>query len=113
MRQMNSAVLSAADASSSQTSITINSADLHLASAQVVITGTAAGAVKLQASNDAPTSGAVSNWSDISGATVSVSGAGAYLIPELDVCYNHLQAVFTRSSGTGTITVNVHLIGYA
>jgi hypothetical protein len=113
MRSYNEPILNAADASVNQNSIIVKTENLHLASLQVIMTGTAAGTVKLQASNDEPLNNvAPSNWVDISGATVSVSAAGIFLIPKLDVCYNFLRAVYTFASGTGTVTAKIHMIGY-
>ena len=64
--------------------------------------------MKLQASNDEQpdlrNAGWVpTNWSDISGATVAISGAGAFLIPKTDLCYQWVRVVYTNS-GTGTQT---------
>jgi len=113
MRSFNEPILNAADASTNQNSQIVKSENLHLASLHVIMTGTAAGTVKFQASNDEPMNGTnPSNWVDISGATVSVSAAGQFLIPKLDVCYNYLRAVYTFSSGTGTVTAKLHMIGY-
>jgi hypothetical protein len=113
MRSFNEPILNAADASVNQNSIIVDAQNLHLASLHVTMTGTAAGTVKFQASNDEPRNGtAPSNWVDISGATVSVSAAGQFLIPKLDVCYNFMRAVYTFTSGTGTVTAKMHMIGY-
>lgn len=113
MRSLNEPVLNGADASVNQNSVIVDSKNLHLASVHVSMTGTAAGTVKLQASNDEPTTGlAPSNFVDITGATVSVSAGGQFLIPKLDVCYNYIRAVYTATSGTGTVTAKIHMIGY-
>ena len=71
-------------------------------------TGTIAGSVKLQASNDNvdPT-----NWCDIASATVSVSVSNPVMIAKTDLCYNFIRVVFTKSGGTGTVTVNYQGIG--
>lgn len=113
MRSFNEPIINAADASVNQTSQIVDARNLHLASLHVSMTGTAAGTVKFQASNDEPLSAtAPSNWVDISGATVSVSSGGEFLIPKLDVCYNYMRAVYTFTSGTGTVTAKIHMIGY-
>lgn len=77
-------------------------------SVQVISTG-AVGTAKLQVSNDKKNP---SNWTDLSGATVSVSGAGAFLIPKVDLCYRYIQLVYTNSSGSGNITANFQGIGF-
>ena len=90
----------------------IFAANLFSCSVQLAATGSAAGTMKLQASNDeSNASGFVpTNWSDISGATVSVSGAGAFLIPKTDLCYQWVRVVYTNS-GTGTISVVFKALG--
>ena len=113
MRSFNEPVLNGADASVNQNSVIVDCQNLHLASCHVIMSGTAAGTVKLQASNDEPTTGLPpANFVDISGATVSVSAAGQFLSPKLDICYKYLRAVYTFTSGTGTVTAKIHMIGY-
>lgn len=89
------------------TSSAIFAANLFACSVQAsAVGGSSAGTCKLQASNDAPTaSNAVpTNWSDIPSATVSVSAAGAFLIPKTEICYQYVRVVYTNT-GTGTISV--------
>lgn len=83
-------------------------------SVQVVSTTGAAGAVKLQGSNDPVTPGRdPTNWTDITGATVTVSGANSYLIDGLTIQYNHLRAVWTNSTSTGgTVTARGKFNGF-
>lgn len=119
MRILNEKLLNAVDASVSQ-----NSAHGLLASAfgyslQAVITGTATGTLKLQGSNDpvpdasflVPTF-TVSNWTDILDSTQSVTGAGTLLYNVEGVFYNWVRAVYTASSGTGTITIIFNSKGF-
>lgn len=113
MRSYNEPIINAADASTNQTSIIVKSENLHKLSLHVSMTGTAAGTVKIQMSNDEPANGlAPSNFVDISGATVAVSAGGNFIIPSFDICYNYIRAVYTFTSGTGTVTAKAHLIGY-
>lgn len=91
------------------TTAAININQVFYVSAQAVVGGaSAAGTMKLQVSNDYvdnPQVVAPSNWSDVTGASVSVSGAGVYLIPKTEVCYNWARFVFTSSvAGQQTIT---------
>ena len=80
-------------------------------SAQIICTGSAAGTLKLQASNEIPVNGALpSNYSDIPSATVAVSGAGSYLIPKTEFCYRQVRIVYTNT-GTGTISINFQGMG--
>jgi len=81
-------------------------------SVQVIMTGTSpTGIVKVQASNDPgnPVNGGSdpTNWTDISGAYVSVSAATTYLIPKLETTYAWVRLVYTQTSGTGTCVANV------
>lgn len=79
---------------------------------------TAAGTVKLQASNDFSTAGNLAgtfvptNWVDIAGATVTVVAGATVLIPKTEVSYNYVRVVFTQTGGAGTMTVNVCSMGY-
>jgi hypothetical protein len=104
--------MNAVDASKNETQAVPMPAD-HVLSASIhaVVTGTAAGTLKVQVSNDPP-GNAVTNWVDLSGASVSTSGAGNYLIPKFDVSYEWIQLVYTKSSGTGTLTATIKTIGF-
>lgn len=79
-------------------------------SAQLVATGSAAGSFKIQVSDDSGPDSYTdtfvpTNWSDLSGASVSVSGSGVYLIPKVDLSYNYIRFVYV-STGTGTVVAN-------
>lgn len=85
--------------------------DIVLASFQLVATGTAAGTIQIQASDDKaiglpanqfqPT-----NWNNI-GTPVTVSGAGSYLVPSgTEISYEYLRLVYTDASG-GSATGNI------
>lgn len=69
--------------------------------------GGAVGTGKLQACDD-PT--IASNWVDIPSATVSVTGAGSFLIPKIDMAYRWVRLVYTNTSGSGNVTGE--LFGY-
>lgn len=114
MRQLNTNIIPVQSAAT-VTTAAINAANLFQVSAQITATGAgAAGTLKIQVSNDytddtnpnfAPT-----NWSDLSGATVTVSGAGVLLIPKQEICYQYIRLVYTNS-GTGTISVMLKGLG--
>lgn len=97
-------------------SVAIPCQDVLQLSAQAVATGGAvAGTVKLQASLDNVVIGGVptpTNWNDIASATVSVTGAGAFLIPKIEICYQWVRVVWTNSGTGGTIAVNVKTVGF-
>lgn len=77
--------------------------------------GSAAGSLALQWSNDnvvvlpgsANPSSNVVNWNDYSGTASTVAGAGQFgWILDDNLGYKWLRVVFTRVSGTGSLTVN-------
>lgn len=87
------------------------------ASLVVVGTGTLAGAVKLQYSNDPrgepnEFSPSPTNWVDIPSATVSLTAAATVGIAKIDVCYNWLRAVMGTPTGTGTAKMILKTNGY-
>lgn len=81
---------------------------------------TAAGTVKIQASNDIPPSGTVAvkytpastSWADIPSATSTIaSGVGPAIVID-NMCFAYIRAVYTKvSGGTTTVTVNMNQIG--
>lgn len=112
MRQENINIIPS-QAAATVTSAAIPALNLFYCSAQCSATGAgAAGTMKLQASNDRPVaSGAVpTNWSDIPSATVSISAAGAFLIPKTELCYEWVRVVYTNT-GTGTFSVVFKALG--
>lgn len=117
MRQLPVPALVAINAATAgdQASAAIPTQNIFSMSAQVVASGAPVGVAKVQVSNDEavsiPNQFAPTNWSDLSGVTVSVSAAGVFLIPKFDVCYNYVRLVYTKTSGTGAITVNVKGLG--
>lgn len=111
MRYYNDPIMSATVAASGTTNGTALVVQLaRFVSAQAVVTSTANGTLKIQVSNDDGVS--PTNWSDLTGATVSIAGAGSYLIPAQNMSYQWLRVVYTASSGSGTIVVNAHMVGF-
>jgi len=111
MRQVNDNIIPV-QAAATVTTAAIPALNLFYCSAQMAATGSPIGTMKLQASNDDPTSPTTppANWSDIPSATVSVSGAGAFLIPKIELCYQWVRIVYTNS-GSGTISVVFKALG--
>ena len=107
--------LSAADASQNETGVAIPINQVFSISAQVIVTGSSTGSLQLQVSND-PQQGLQvdskgnfipNNWSNL-GSAVTVTTAGVQLVPQTQVCYSWLRAVWTKNNGSaGTITVNI------
>ncbi len=81
----------------------------------VVGTGSIAGSVQAQVSNDDTLQGSrgvgsPSNWSNL-GASTALSTSGVTLVPQQDLCYRYLRFVFTdTSSGTGTANLNIQVM---
>ena len=69
------------------------------------------GTLKLQFSNDNPTSGTPTNWSDVTNATVSTTNNGVYAIQPALVCGQWVRFVYTNASGSGTITARYKASG--
>jgi hypothetical protein len=103
MRQINDPIIPLRTAAS-VTTAAIPSLNLFCCSVQISATGSAGGTLVLQASNDdSEAAGFVpTNWSNIPGATIAVTGAGAFLIPKTDLCYQWVRLIYTNT-GTGTI----------
>lgn len=114
-----SGVITGADASVDQTSLHGLLAHMIGFSIQAVITGTAAGTIKLQGSSD-PVPDArfdaatfpVSNWQDILDSSEPVTGAGVVDYNVQGTFYNWVRVVYTASSGTGTIAVTFNAKGF-
>jgi hypothetical protein len=81
---------------------------------QLVFTGSPVGTFKLQASLDEgrPSSSSessrsfkITNWTDIANSSQAISAAGDIMYNVENAGYNWVRVVYTRSSGTGTLTV--------
>jgi hypothetical protein len=113
MRYVNDTLLNQADATqTSQTSQAID-ASSYIAASIVAIAagGTITGTLVVQASNDLlnPT-----NWVAIPSQTVSVTGAGVFIIPKFDVSYQWLRIVYTKttSAAGALITGIIKSVGF-
>ena len=75
-------------------------------SVQAVWSGAPDGSIKLQISNDIADSGSsVVNWDDYTGSSQTVLGAGSFSWNLTQANYRWLRVVYTRSAGTGALTV--------
>lgn len=111
MRQINDNIIPV-QAAATVTTSAIPALNLIYMSAQITATGSGAGTLKFQASNDyVVASNAVPvNWSDIPSASIVVAGAGSYLIPKTEICYEYVRLIYTNT-GTGTISVVFKALG--
>ena len=111
MRQVSDNIIPL-QAAATITTAAIPALNLFSCSAQAVSTGSGAGTLVIEASNDEPIAPGATpvNWSLIPSASVSVSGAGAFLIPKTDLCYQWVRLVYTNT-GSGTISVIFKALG--
>ncbi len=109
MESGNGIIFNALTNAAGHTGATMDGSQIRSISAQAIITGSgAAGVLKLQASNE----DVATIFKDVSGVTVTISGAGTYVIPKTDVCYRWLRFVSTDTSSgsaTGTNTSYYHI----
>lgn len=92
---------------------------LNLASMQAVYTGSPTGTLKVQVSTDNVPVGLgsnpgsnVVNWTDYTGSSVSISAAGNTLYNMSFVGYRWARLVYTKGSGTGSISATLTGKGY-
>lgn len=115
MHYVNAPVLSAVD-TASQNGVQIDSHQYKNVSFHAYFgDATAAGTLKVQASNDlcfdgyqANTAFTVTNWVDIPNASAAIASGAPALITLVNAPYRWLRVVYTRSGGgSTTITVNM------
>lgn len=106
-------IISAGDISGNVTSSAILVDQVYAYAIQAVVTGTSPnGTLKAQFScDDVPSESDVTNWSDVSGATVSISATGTYGFLVEFAPYKWIRLVYTRTSGTGAINVTLNAKG--
>lgn len=112
MRQLQEIIFNAGNVAGNLTGNTIWAGQLFAVSAQSSVTGTVAGTMKFQFSNDVVAPGvAPTNWSDIPNATVAISNTALYAIAKTDLCYNYIRLVYVSTSGSGTMTASINAQG--
>lgn len=117
MRFDNTLIISAGDASLTNTSSPVTLESIYGYAIQAVFTGLPTGSLKLQGSCDPGklTNNAygtdVNNWNDISGTTVAISAAGNTLYNMDAQFYKWVRIVYTPSGGTGTLNVRFNAKG--
>ncbi len=120
MRNSNDAIITNGDMSTASiTSDVINMENILFLAVQGVWTGTPTGTLKLQGSCDTGltiagnvTGSGVTNWTDITSATTAPSGsAGSGFIEVKETGLKWVRAVYTRSSGSGTLNVRFNAKG--
>ena len=103
------------DAESLEASLTSAPIKLKTASRfsiHLVLTGAPAGSFKVQASNIPTAEGAtVADWADIAYSTIVINNANSVFYNVSDAGYYYARVVYTRTSGTGTVTGHVVIKG--
>jgi hypothetical protein len=120
MRFLNQLAVTGANIATSTNSTAFDGSYLVKASTLATFTGTPAGTIELQASNDdAPYTGndaalfTPTNWVLIPNTNVTVSGAGSVLIPAVDICYQYIRVSFIATGGSaGTMNVRLKTVGF-
>lgn len=73
-------------------------------SVQLVVTGSPVGTFKIQVSNDSDLTGAtVSNWTTLPHSTINYAESPVFY-KVTEACYMWARVVWTRTSGTGSVT---------
>lgn len=116
MRFDNPIALNKADATvATQTSGAIDASYWFSASvAAIAAGGTITGTLKVQACNDPGFTqlnppGSAANWVDIASQTVSVTGAGVFLIPKFDVTYMWVRVVYTKTTSAAGALITAYI----
>ena len=110
MREARITVFNSVDASVDQISAPIIMEQVSALSVQAIITGGSSGTLNVLASNEGSNP---QNFILIPSATVSITGAGVFLIPVIGISYEWVQIQFVHGNGTaGTLTVNTKSDGY-
>ncbi len=120
MRSTNDMVFDQADATLASVTSTYVKAEsiFNFSVFAIAAGGTITGTLKVQVSNDNPALyNAPVNWIDLPSATVSITGAGNFLIPSSTIreaSYQWIQLVYTRttSAAGAKITAIIKANGY-
>lgn len=86
---------------------------IYVAALAATFTGSPVGTIKLQGSTDPGntdinvdiTGAGVVNWNDIVNSSQAVTGAGHVTWNYQGIGYRWIRVIYTRSSGTGNVTV--------
>jgi len=117
MRNSSENIISAQSLQSNSNSSAVPATQILSVSAQAVVGSGALGTLKLQFSNDKPnqSGGPVAgptNWSDVTSASIAVSGAGLFAIQKTEVCAQYLRLVYTSTAiGIQTVTTVADVAG--
>lgn len=99
MRIISEKLVDAGDMSETSLSGSLAIPHIGMVAVQYVATGAPVGTLVVQASNDG------TNWSDIAGASASISAAGNGMFNFITTAYSYIKVVYTKGSGTGALSV--------
>lgn len=101
--------LTLADMSASITGNQITVDHAAIASYMIVCTGAPVGTLSIQFSNDPiviiPNNQQAANWVTDTAYNTAVAAAGSFSIKIPDIAFRFVRLIYTRTSGTGNITV--------
>ena len=113
MRNTPYRAINAIDGTTNPKSIWMTADQWFAFSATVLTTGTMAGTLKVQISNDPPsTTQANIVGSDLVGATIAAVAGTKSNIPFVQSSYQWARLVFTTSGGAGTVTSDLNASGF-
>ncbi len=97
-------LINAGDVSANIPGVPLEIKEILTGAIQTVWTGsTPIGTLVIQGSCDGV------NFTTLASGSQSISGnSGSFLLPLADIGYSYIQAVYTKSSGTGTINVTLN-----
>lgn len=118
VRPANILSFTSADCTASSNGSPIDISGIFSISLQSVSTVDCTGTLKLQVSNDvgpkspgAPNT--VTNWTDLSAATIAVTAASKLLLAKVEVSYQWVRVVWTASGGvSGVLNVRMKSMSY-
>lgn len=111
MKIANVALLSGTTGAATVNSSAVDSQFWQNVSVQAVATGTFAGTLAIQGSND-PAGATPSNWTDVASTSATVNSSTSYLKTFSNQPYQWLRVSLTSGTGSGTISARLVAFGY-
>lgn len=116
MKPVNETALNALSVAANQNSAAVDADFLWQATVQAVVTDAAsAGTVKIQGSNDpvnVQLNQVPTNWANIANSTVTIAGAGVYLVPLTQLCHKSIRVTYTSTvAGVQTVALIADVSG--
>jgi len=106
MRTYDYPVISSVDGTTDPSSAIIDCSSMYECSLESVATGTIAGTMNIQVSNDKI------NFVDLTSSSLSVSSAGSLMTGVLSLAHQWLKVVFAHSGGSGNVSGILKMNGH-